>query len=515
MGYKCQDFCNGQKLDAEHLKRMEDGILAAEGIGDRHFMQSPNLIDMSLLEVGKLKSNGTVDTTNTAGKTTGFIKVEPGKWYVTNFNGTRCTYDVNKGYRVGPLDIKAGTPFEAVVRDAYSVHYVRLFCGNSNAPTIWALEGADTKEEATYVPTENPFGVSTLQNCELGEQIDKTLSMRGKAADAEAVGVVTLHPEFLPVKEFYHVTGHPNRLYLQNISYDPLDLYFYSITPVGQRGKRYMNYDGLATNAYSTHTITRRTAKTRQNIVELSYSFKMAESSAKSGQTVKAMIIGDSTTAAGHIPARIMELCAADGITLQLVGTNTTTVNGVAVKHEGRSGWSTNDYVTAGERADNPFIYNGAFNFSSFMADNSLDAPDWVFIQLGINDQLRHGDNSTAENLSAMVESINAFNASIKIAIGLVLPPYYGEHKGLASLDQHQYRLMQNAEIINCFSDKDGIYIVPINCYLDTEYGFNMGTQAVGGGITTEVPVCTDITHPSVEGYYQIAEAWFAFLMNQ
>ena len=31
MGYKCQDFCNGQRLDAEHLKAIEDGILAAEG----------------------------------------------------------------------------------------------------------------------------------------------------------------------------------------------------------------------------------------------------------------------------------------------------------------------------------------------------------------------------------------------------------------------------------------------------------------------------------------------------
>ena len=90
---------------------------------------------------------------------------------------------------------------------------------------------------------------------------------------------------------------------------------------------------------------------------------------------------------------------------VQLLGTKGSGTN----KHEGRAGWSSYDYVDTSSfnNSTNPFLNNGTFDFNYYITQNSIDTPDWVFLQVGINDTWRPMNNTTTvENLQTIINSI-------------------------------------------------------------------------------------------------------------
>jgi lysophospholipase L1-like esterase len=136
-----------------------------------------------------------------------------------------------------------------------------------------------------------------------------------------------------------------------------------------------------------------------------------------------------------------------------------------------------------------------------------------VFIELGINDKDRPGDHTTAENLRTMVNSIHAYSSSIKIGICLVIPPYLGDGKSADADYNHIFRLNQNDSLIAEFKNDSNVYIVPTNAALDARYAFPTTTTEEGDWMTNEVTKPTDQTHPSANGYYQLADMYYATLV--
>lgn len=139
-----------------------------------------------------------------------------------------------------------------------------------------------------------------------------------------------------------------------------------------------------------------------------------------------ALVIGDSTVAQNYMTQYMLDTFADKGKTLTLLGTRGTSPN----SHEGRSGWSAYQYCTAAASGgvSNPF-YNPStekFDFSYYMSEQGYSAPDFVVIQLGINDlynaSIKDTQNKieqTASYVLSMVDSILAYNPNQKIILNL------------------------------------------------------------------------------------------------
>lgn len=142
------------------------------------------------------------------------------------------------------------------------------------------------------------------------------------------------------------------------------------------------------------------------------------------------LYIGDSTVNAGVITQTMLNYFTSKSKTLTLLGTRGSGDN----KREGRPGWSASDYLTDRQYdgVTNPF-YNPntqTFDFAYYMTNQSYSAPDFVVIQLGINDLYSADDSAIAATWTAiqtMVDSILAYNtansASIKILLNLPTTP--------------------------------------------------------------------------------------------
>ena len=140
-------------------------------------------------------------------------------------------------------------------------------------------------------------------------------------------------------------------------------------------------------------------------------------------QSASVLAIGDSTVAGGQILQNMQNIFAENNKTLTMLGTRGTS----PVNNEGRSGWSLADYCTVSSRdgITNPF-YNDGFDFSQYMTNQGYTSPDFVIVQMGINDlynfTFANGEaliDTTISYLSEIIESIFAYNSSQKIIINL------------------------------------------------------------------------------------------------
>lgn len=154
-----------------------------------------------------------------------------------------------------------------------------------------------------------------------------------------------------------------------------------------------------------------------------------------------ALVIGDSTVAmnSGYMTQKMLDRFTAQTKTLTLLGTLGSAPN----KYEGRAGWSAADYLTnkTYEGVVNPF-YNPStqtFDFDYYMTNQNYSAPDFVVIQLGINDLYNSGYaaiDPTWTAIKTMIDSIRDYDAGIKIILNLPTTPNsdQNQHSGIEFL---------------------------------------------------------------------------------
>ena len=142
------------------------------------------------------------------------------------------------------------------------------------------------------------------------------------------------------------------------------------------------------------------------------------------------LAIGDSTIDSDYLTGRMLSYFESKGKTLTLLGTlgDGSETN----KNEGRSGWKASDYFTDKkyDRVTNPF-YNPStqtFDFAYYMTNQGYTTPDFVILQLGINDMYNSYSTdgiieSTYGYIKGMIDSILAYDGNIKALINLPTPP--------------------------------------------------------------------------------------------
>ena len=124
-------------------------------------------------------------------------------------------------------------------------------------------------------------------------------------------------------------------------------------------------------------------------------------------------------------------------------------------------------------------------------------------------------------NLNVIIASIHAYNSGIRIGICCTTPPCrtndgFGNNYG-NSLTRWLYKrangLLARA-IITAYGSMtgSGIYIVPLNCCLDTMNNMNTTIMAPNYRATNTVTRITNGVHPAHAGYQQIADQYYLFL---
>lgn len=452
--------------------------------------KSANLLDPTSTESGAISSSGELIVNADYNRSADYVAVEHGATYTSRSVSAYALYDANKLF-ISRIETSSTSNAWTFTLPA-NCYYVKA---SSNVKTFswWRLNKGSTLEDENY-------GVISL--------LDSVIVPNCAKAD----------DKLLPIPNYYHVIGHQERMFLRSLSWASVDDYIYERVGSGTLSNGQFLDFSLINDARDTSTVLRRLSKTNpiKIIDTLSYNFKCTANNVKSGSSIKVMIIGDSTIGAGFIGAQFEKLCEDGGINLTYVGTRSTTAKDSTganrtVALEGRSGWSTNDYCynSSYDGISNPF-YNNGFDFSYYITQTGASAPDWVFIELGINDKERAGDHTTAENLRTMVDSIHSYDSSIKIGVCLVIPPYLGDGKSADADYNHIFRLNQNNSLITEFKSDSNVYIVPTNAALDARYAFPTTITAEGDWITNEVTKPTDQTHPSPSGYYQLADMYYA-----
>lgn len=163
-------------------------------------------------------------------------------------------------------------------------------------------------------------------------------------------------------------------------------------------------------------------------------------------QNCSALVIGDSTVDFDTMTQKMIDYFASKSKTLTLLGTLGSGNN----KNEGRAGWKAQDYLTNRQYDGvvNPF-YNPTsetFDFSYYMTNQGYSAPDFVVLQLGINDLYNSGIDAiepTWAAIKTMIDSIIAYNSTIKILLNLPTTPNSDQNKHDVFLPLYQNRVVR------------------------------------------------------------------------
>ena len=214
------------------------------------------------------------------------------------------------------------------------------------------------------------------------------------------------------------------------------------------------------------------------------------------------LVLGDSTVNAGTLTQAMLDIYEENGKSLTLLGTRGTAPN----LHEGRSGWTAAMYCSVEEQGayKNPF-YNEGFDFSYYMNSQGYSKPDFVIIQLGINDikKMTLEDYSANEVLSYFGEifsSIREYDSQLPIIIGVTIPPngkvsaFNGNYVISSEFEYRNNIIHFASDLMMYFDDVENLYFSPINCVINT-------ANELG-----------DAIHPTSAGYKNIAKQYISTL---
>lgn len=243
--------------------------------------------------------------------------------------------------------------------------------------------------------------------------------------------------------------------------------------------------------------------------------FVKVPANAGSGKNVKVMLLGESTTEMAGLVNGFYDLTDADVLHVTGIGTRGTAPR----LHEGRSGWTTENYLhdATALNITNSF-YNPTskkFDFSYYIGSNKLEKPDYVFIDMGINDSAQKIPLATTlANYQSMIDSIHWLDPKIKIIIGLTNLPEKFKNTWDFNLGLKDKLLnLINALITNYGNrESEGYLLNPIYLNVDPYWDMQYEERVISpDGKQTEF-VGTNSVHPSDAGFKRCADVLYATL---
>ena len=283
-------------------------------IGKNKFNKASVTTGYYITNTGSILANATYDISD-------YIPVIVGTAYVCNGLGIRfsCYFDENYGVVAGGT-ASTVTTFTPPTGAAY----VRVTMWHSDLASFQLEIGATATAYADY-----QYVMSLASDVPI-------------TATASLTAPVLVMPPYI-----FGVQGRECNLYLDNLHLGDSTLFNHDVTNTAVNGSQQRErWTWTPTGVQSTGTLTVSAYDKTQGTVLASATTnqRAAASTAGSGTTKTINVIGDSLINAAVITQTVIDIAATDVMGVSFIGTRGTAPN----KHEGRGGWSINDYSTVG-----------------------------------------------------------------------------------------------------------------------------------------------------------------------
>lgn len=473
-----------------HSKRIADIEADTSMVSDAINRLSRNLI-AEVIENETINNSGEPISTDNRNRT-GFIEIEPSTYYVyqngeQRFNKCAAFFYTSADKSAYITNSSINIP-NAPFKTPATAHYCIISDGNEY--TKYQLEQGETRTEY------HPYNYGTVKQENVIE---------------DKIDII------LPSK-LYAITNQEMNLYFANILEKDWTKYVIECDcGNAHQFNRYLRWN-TPTAVERTFNIRVRKDKT---IAERVPTLEVVASSEMTHKSV--LILGDSTTSSNTVVEKLHANINDESL-IDTVGTQGT----APYNHEGRAGWSLQNYCT--NTTGNPFWNpnTSKFDASYYFTQNNIDYPDFFIVALGINDIYSMTDDSVFESrmemLEDVVESVKNASASIGVCISLILPPHdqdgFGEDypaRYFNVIPEYRRKWAKwNRLVIDNYDhrESEGIYVLPINMNLDTVYGMAREEKYVNAR-STEKELRSGYgsgVHPNDSGYWQIADVYWAFL---
>ena len=238
--------------------------------------------------------------------------------------------------------------------------------------------------------------------------------------------------------------------------------------------------------------------------------------------SIKVLIIGDSKVDNGYVSYHFLHNFDDDDMSVTLLGSkyDWTTDN----RNEGWGGKTAEWFCT---NANSPLSNNGACDFANYLSVNSIDTPDYVFINLGTNDcaSVASGyDTIFVTYITQMIESIHAVSNDIVVIVGMcegVSTVLDDNNAGFNNWDLNQKISNLHKATITAFDNRENenIYVCPMYMGMDLQNDYTMtevplsardGDVNSGSGNGKTRMQITDRVHQNEVGYWKNADYMYA-----
>lgn len=459
-----------------------------------------NLFDKSKATDGfyVLYTSGVLGS-NASYTATDFIEVEPNQSYSVNYDAQMAFYDANKTYISGS---NGGG-----------------FAGNKTvtAPTNAKYARFSTKEKNTF-QVEKGASVTAFEPYRL--VLKKSLTPYLDGFENKSELLLFLPPE-LPI-----AVGRTIELYNSQVVWvGNLNNYHIKWSgPVGSSFKRKWSCTGVA-DKIGNHTLTCTVYD--NNMVQVAQATTTVKIVAATLTTTKKLLcIGDSLS---NKKAWMPELNTLVGGKIQFVGSRLWTSGATTYGHEGRSGFTAGNYLTA---STYPFENEGvhpfwnpttsSFDYAYYKTQTGVN-PDAIQIFLGTNG-ISLDPTVNAGNIKTIIDKIRQVDTSIPIYVVFTL--FRGDQNGMGrqlssdgySAGSGVWKLEEDRKVFNLMvklysllSAYSNVRFIPIAHTHDSEYNFNNGTTyPVNPRSTITEQQHNEATHPQNAGYFQMADIIFS-----
>jgi lysophospholipase L1-like esterase len=238
-----------------------------------------------------------------------------------------------------------------------------------------------------------------------------------KALGASTVSPTTpAAPEIVLPPAIYGVQGRECNLYFDNVFLADAGDYLINVDSVGSTGQQQderwtWTPAGAVTTGNLTFSVNEKRTGTDLTIGTIAQ--RSAAANAGAGLNKKVMVIGDSLVAAGIITQTLVDIAATDAMGITLYGSRGTGAN----KHEGRGGYTTTDYTTAG-RIYRSFTVSGvtvtpAINSTKYTSNGGIFTVQEVYLTGGAGTIICSVDSGSPSGSGMLTKSFGSGDATI------------------------------------------------------------------------------------------------------
>ncbi|MBN2307560.1 MAG: hypothetical protein JXR94_01235 [Candidatus Hydrogenedentes bacterium] len=347
----------------------------------------------------------------------------------------------------------------------------------------------------------------------------------------------------------YATPGVETNLYFDNVvlALYPANYAFDIASPRGVQQAERWTYTPDAEDTRSFHITLRVFDQANRLLAEGTSAVVVTPADAGVGESVSALLIGDSLTAASVYSQHLLDLCAAPGNpALALVGSRAPKSDAPANRHEGYGGWTAERFAThftgtartGGSRdCGSPFLYadeagRPRLDLAQYYRDmNHGEPPDFVTILLGCNDVFTAIDGNIEERIDAILDHMDALIEAIRAAgpgtrIGLMAPvppaasqdafgANYQSGQTRWQYKRNQHRLIERMAERYGDREAENLSLVPAYTNLDCAHNYPQHAAPWNARAATSAVRLHNGVHPAPEGYRQIGDSIFCWMKAQ